>query len=168
MTLLEKRTPSSELPPVEETAAGFHIIDGEDHLDEIFDNDMRISRSFSRFQLNEEEYRENYGKVIRELLATGEHKFFVAVDKYGRYLGHAWACLKIDTVDFVPSAYILDIETLFPGRGIGTALIERAEEWAKRMGAKKISLRVEVNNPARNWYSKKGYSERAVFMEKLI
>ena len=129
---------------------------------------MRISRPFSRFRLSDEEYEENYRRVIRELLATGEHKFFVAIDKYGRYLGHVWVCLKIDTVDFVPSAYIYDIETLFPGVGIGSALLEKAEEWAKGMGARKVCLRVELGNPAREWYSKKGYSERAVIMEKRL
>ncbi|ASJ01687.1 acetyltransferase [Thermococcus gorgonarius] len=129
---------------------------------------MRISRSFSRFQLSDEEYEENYGKVIKSLLSTGEHKFFVAADPYGRYLGHVWVCLRIDTVDFVPSAYIYDIETLFPGMGIGSALLEKAEEWARKKGARKISLRVDVNNPARKWYAEKGYSERAVIMEKPL
>ncbi|WP_010477678.1 GNAT family N-acetyltransferase [Thermococcus zilligii] len=162
-----KKSPS-ELPPIEQTAKDFTIIDGEDYLDEIFKNDMEISRSFSRFQLGEEEYRENYEKVIKSLLSTGEHKFFVAADPYGRYLGHVWICLKVDTVDFVPSAYIYDIETLIPGRGIGSALLEKAEEWARKKGARKISLRVEANNPARGWYAEKGYSERAVIMEKLL
>ncbi|WP_198361952.1 GNAT family N-acetyltransferase [Thermococcus gorgonarius] len=162
----KKRPPA--LPPVEKTAGDFTILDGEDYLDEIFENDMRISRSFSRFQLSDEEYEENYGKVIKSLLSTGEHKFFVAADPYGRYLGHVWVCLRIDTVDFVPSAYIYDIETLFPGMGIGSALLEKAEEWARKKGARKISLRVDVNNPARKWYAEKGYSERAVIMEKPL
>ncbi len=168
MALLKKRKPPSELPPIETTAGDFTIFDGEGYLDEIFENDMRISRPFSRFRLSDEEYEENYGKVIESLLSTGKHKFFVAADTYGRYLGHVWVCLKIDTVDFVPSAYIYDIETLFPGMGIGTALMERAEEWAKKRGARKISLRVDVSNPARKWYSEKGYSKRAIVMEKPL
>ncbi|WP_297417424.1 N-acetyltransferase [Thermococcus sp.] len=166
--MFQKQKRHSELPPIRQTAEEFTVVDGESYLDEIFKSDMGISRSFSRFQLSHEEYEENYGRVIRGLLATGKHKFFVAVDKYGRYLGHVWVCLKIDTVDFVPSAYIYDIETLFPGIGIGSALIERAEEWARKMGTMKISLRVDVNNPARKWYSEKGYSERAIIMEKLL
>ncbi|WP_297476070.1 GNAT family N-acetyltransferase [Thermococcus sp.] len=166
--MLSKKKRVSKLPSIEKTARDFTILDGEDYIDEIFENDMKISRSFTRFQLSEEEYEENYGRVIKSLLSTGEHKFFVAVDRYDRYLGHVWVCLKVDTVDFVPSAYIYDIETLFPGMGIGTALMERAEEWAKKKGARKISLRVDVSNPARKWYSEKGYSERAVIMEKML
>ncbi len=158
----------SELPPIRQTAEEFTVVDGEDYLDEIFENDKRISRSFSHFQLDDEEYKENYGRVISDLLATGEHKFFVALDRYGRYLGHVWVCLKVDTVDFVPSAYIYDIETLSPGIGIGSALLERAEGWAEEMRAKKVCLRVELDNPARKWYSEKGYSERAVIMEKRL
>lgn len=166
--MLSKKKRVSKLPSIEKTARDFTILDGEDYIDEIFENDMKISRSFTRFQLSEEEYEENYGRVIKSLLSTGEHKFFVAVDRYDRYLGHVWVCLKVDTVDFVTSAYIYDIETLFPGMGIGTALMERAEEWAKKKGARKISLRVDVSNPARKWYSEKGYSERAVIMEKML
>ncbi|MBP1910798.1 GNAT family N-acetyltransferase [Thermococcus stetteri] len=166
MALLKKK--QINLPPIEETARYFTVTDGEDYLDEIFENDRRISRSFSRFQLSDEEYGENYAKVIEELLATGGHKFFVALDRYGRYLGHVWVCIKVDTVDFVPSAYIYDIETLFPGIGIGTALLERAEEWARENGARKVALRVELGNPAREWYKKKGFRERAVIMEKTL
>ncbi|WP_297062306.1 N-acetyltransferase [Thermococcus sp.] len=166
--MFSRRKKPPELPPVEKTAGEFRVVDGEEYLDEIFENDMKISRSFTRFQLSNEEYEENYEKVIKSLLSTGEHKFFVAVDKYGRYLGHVWVCLKVDTVDFVPSAYIYDIETLFPGIGIGSALLEKAEEWARKNGARKVSLRVDVNNPARKWYSEKDYSERAVIMEKPL
>ncbi|WP_148881976.1 GNAT family N-acetyltransferase [Thermococcus aciditolerans] len=166
MGLLKKK--SDELPPLEETAGEFVIADGEDYINEIFENDMRISRSFTRLQLDEKEYRENYSRVIQELLATGEHKFFVAVDRYGRYLGHVWVCLRVDTVDFVLAAYIFDIETLFPGIGIGSALLERAEEWAQAMGVKKVSLRVELDNTASEWYRRKGYRDRAVVMEKPL
>jgi len=166
MGLLKKR--QAKLPPIEKTAEYFTVTDGEDYLDEILENDRRISRSFSRFRLSDGEYKENYAKVIESLLATGEHKFFVALNRYGRYLGHVWVCLKVDTVDFVPSAYIYDIETLFPGMGIGTALLEKAEEWAVEKGARKVSLRAELDNPAVEWYRRMGYRERAVVMEKRL
>ncbi len=125
-------------------------------------------RRHARVEMSGEEYEEAYPKVIRELLAVGEHKFFVAVNPYGRYLGHVWVCIRVDTVDFLRTAYILDVETKFRGIGIGSALLEKAEEWAKSKGARKVSLRVELDNPAVGWYRKKGYRERALIMEKFI
>ncbi len=44
----------------------------------------------------------------------------------------------------------------------------KSEERARRMGTKKVCLRVELDNPARKWYAEKGYSERAVIMETVI
>ena len=165
--LLRKKKPA-ELPSLEETAEDFTITDGEKYVDEIFESDMKISRSFVHPHLDEEEYEENYARAIKELLATGEHKFFVAIDGYNRYLGHVWVCLRTDTVDFVPVAYIFDIETLFPGRGIGSVLLERAEGWAREKGARKVSLRVELDNPALEWYKRRSYRERAIVLEKEL
>jgi len=157
-----------ELPLIEETARGFRIVDGEDYLDEIFEYDMKVSRGFSRAELSDEEYVSAYYRVINRLLSHGEHKFFVAVDPYNRYLGHVWVCVLEDTVDFVPTAYVLDVETKVHGLGIGSALLERAEEWAREKSVKKVSLRVELDNPALEWYRRRGYRERAFILEKEL
>lgn len=157
-----------ELPPIEETAKDFRVVDGEPYMDEIFEYDMEVSRDFSRAELTEDEYVSAYARVINRLLAYGTHKFFVAVDRYNRYLGHVWVCILDDTLDFVPTAYILDVETKVRGLGIGSALLERAEEWAKSEGARKVSLRVELDNPALNWYLRRGYRERAFILEKSL
>ncbi len=162
------RKPKLKLPPIEETAKDFRVVDGEPYLDDIFEYDMEVSRGFSRAELGEEEYVSAYSRVVNRLLAHGEHKFFAAVDPYGRYLGHVWVCIMEDTVDFVLTAYILDIETKARGLGIGSALLEMAEEWARDNGAKRISLRVELNNPALNWYRRMGYRERAFILEKEL
>ncbi|NJE85844.1 GNAT family N-acetyltransferase [Thermococcus sp. CX2] len=129
---------------------------------------MEVSREFSKFPLGEEEYLDSYSRVIGRLLSYGRHKFFVAVDGKNRYLGHVWVCLLEDTVDFVMTAYIYDIEVKSKGRGIGSALLRSAEEWAKARGALKVSLRVEKDNPAIDWYRKRGYTERALILEKTL
>jgi GNAT superfamily N-acetyltransferase len=165
-----KQLSENPLPPISETAKEYYITDGEDFMDEIFQNDLEISWGFVRVGISREEYEEAYWKVINELLEHGEHKFFVALDGYNRYLGHVWVCLTEDTVDFVPVAYIYDIETVEEarGRGIGSKLLKRAERWAKEKGALKVSLRVDVDNPAVEWYMKRGYTKRAVIMEKSL
>ncbi len=162
------RRKKRELPPIEETARNFRIVDGESYLDEIFKYDMEVSRGFVKEGLTEEEYAEAYPRVVNNLFSFGTHKFFVAVDLYNRYLGHVWIRVTEDTVDFVPTAYILDIETKVRGVGVGSALLKRAEEWAKKEGVKKISLRVEIDNPFLNWYLKRGYRERALILEKAF
>ena len=167
LAVLWGRKKKTELPPIEETAKNFKITEGEDYLDEIFEYDLAVSREFSRADLGDE-YTSAYYRVINRLLAHGEHKFFVAVDPYGRYLGHVWICIMEDTVDFVPTAYIFDIETKVHGLGIGSALLKKAEEWAREKGASKVSLRVEINNPALNWYRRRGYLERAFILEKEL
>ncbi len=156
------------LPPLEETARDFRVIDGEPYIDEIFEYDMEVSKGFSRAELGEDEYVSAYCRMVNRLLSHGEHKFFVAVDPYNRYLGHVWVCIMEDTVDFVPTAYVLDVETKVHGLGIGSALLERAEEWAGGKGVKKVSLRVELDNPAMEWYRRRGYRERAFILEREL
>ena len=166
--MLFRKGRKAELPPIEETAKDFRIVDGEPYMDEIFEYGMEVSRDFSRAELTEDEYVSAYTRVINRLRAHGTHRFFAAVDPYNRYLGHIWVCILDDTVDFVPTAYILDVETKVHGLGIGSALLKRAEEWARAEGARKASLRVELNNPAVEWYRKRGYSERALILEKSL
>ncbi|NJF24881.1 GNAT family N-acetyltransferase [Thermococcus sp. Bubb.Bath] len=148
----------------------YHITDGEDFMDEIFRKDLEISWGFVRARISREEYVEAYWTVVNELLSHGEHKFFVALDPYNRYLGHVWVCITEDTVDFIPVAYIYDIETVEEARGwgIGSELLKKAEEWAKERGALKVLLRVDIDNPAVGWYKRRGYTERAVIMEKPL
>jgi len=146
----------------------FYITDGEDYLDEIFAFDKIVSYNFLKFPIPFDEYSKRYKELIKELLSKGEHKFFVAFSKNGEFLGHVWLCIMLDTVDYVKIAYIYDIEVKEKGKGIGSALLERAEEFAKEKGAKKVVLRVDLGNSALEWYKRKGYTERAVIMEKEI
>lgn len=43
-----------------------------------------------------------------------------------------------------------------------------AEEWARERGALKVSLRVEKDNLAIDWYKRRGYTERALILEKTL
>jgi len=146
------------------------IVDGENHLEEIKKLDREISYSFVRFSIPYEEFVRRHEELFKELLSHGEHKFFAALDEKRKLLGHVWICLTLDTVDYVKIAYIYDIEVIKKARGlgIGSALLRRAESWAREKGAKKIVLRVEIDNPAVKWYEERGYKGRAIIMEKLL
>ncbi|WP_175059395.1 N-acetyltransferase [Thermococcus sp. 2319x1] len=148
----------------------YKIVDGESYLEEIKKLDREISYSFVRSSISYEEFAERHEELFRDLLSHGEHKFFAALDEKGNLLGHVWVCLTLDTVDYVKTAYIYDIEVVKKARGlgIGSALLRKAEAWAREKGAKKVVLRVEVDNPAVKWYEERGYQARALIMEKLL
>lgn len=148
----------------------YMIVDGEPYLEKIKMLDREISYSFVRFPISYEEFAKRHEELFKDLLSHGEHKFFAAIDENKNLLGHVWVCLTLDTVDYVRIAYIYDIEVTKKARGlgIGSALLRKAETWARENGAKKVVLRVEINNPAVKWYKERGYSERAVILEKPL
>jgi GNAT superfamily N-acetyltransferase len=54
-------------------------------------------------------------------------------------------------------------------QGIGTALMEWAETWAKQRGDREISLQVfQKNKPALSLYGKLGYQPHSLWMTKLL
>jgi aminoglycoside 6'-N-acetyltransferase len=55
------------------------------------------------------------------------------------------------------------------GRGVGTALLAAAEEWARAQGAERMMLDLDVNNSgARRLYERVGYEVEALAMDKPI
>ena len=58
------------------------------------------------------------------------------------------AQLVISTAMGAPSAWIEDMVVLeeFRGRGVGKALLEKAGEWSKSKGAKRVQLVADADN----------------------
>jgi aminoglycoside 6'-N-acetyltransferase len=55
------------------------------------------------------------------------------------------------------------------GRGVGTALLLAAEEWAKTQGAERMTLDLDVNNAgAQRLYERVGYQVESLAMDKPI
>lgn len=55
------------------------------------------------------------------------------------------------------------------GRGVGTALLRAAEDWAREQGAERMVLDLDVNNGgAQRLYEREGYSVEAIAMDKPI
>lgn len=66
----------------------------------------------------------------------------------------------------VPLLAVSDTEQ---GAGIGTRLMEAAEQWAKARGFRLLHLEVfAANNPARGFYGKLGFEEETVIMVKPL
>ena len=60
------------------------------------------------------------------------------------------AQLVISTAMGAPSAWIEDmvIREQFRGQGVGKALLEKAKDWAKTKGAKRVQLIADADNAA--------------------
>ena len=88
-------------------------------------------------------------------------------------LQKAIACLwlgdAIDQIEGDRHAYIflLYVDPQHRRQGIGTALMTRAEQWAKARGDRKISLQVFTDNqPALDMYTQMGYTPQSFWMTK--
>ena len=84
-------------------------------------------------------------------------------------IGCLWLGDAIDQIDGDRHAYIflLYVDPGHRRRGIGTALMKRAEQWALDRGDRKISLQVFTDNqPALGMYYQLGYQPQSFWMTK--
>lgn len=68
------------------------------------------------------------------------------------------------------SAYIvIGIRRSFQGQGIGTKLLDKLDEWARKNQVKRLELTVEVANiPAINLYKKQGFSIEGIKKKTML
>jgi ribosomal protein S18 acetylase RimI-like enzyme len=66
--------------------------------------------------------------------------------------------------------YVMDLSVLreYQGRGLGNALMEKAEEYIRSKGLEWMQLDVTKDNPALNFYLKSGYREKSTRLEKKL
>ncbi|PPS45016.1 N-acetyltransferase [Chroococcidiopsis sp. TS-821] len=82
-----------------------------------------------------------------------------------------WAGNAIDQVrgDRYTHIFLLYVVPEHRRRGIGTALMQHAEDWAKQRGDRQIGLQVFLcNQPALNLYKQLGYQSASVWMVKAL
>ncbi len=86
-------------------------------------------------------------------------------------VGCLWLGSAIDQVRGTRHAHIflLYVAPEHRRRGIGSALMQQAETWAKDMGDRQIGLQVFLSNqPALNLYRKLGYETQSLWMLKPL
>ncbi|MGL4502998.1 MAG: GNAT family N-acetyltransferase, partial [Planktothrix sp.] len=82
-----------------------------------------------------------------------------------------WLGNAIDLADGERTAHVflLYVAPEHRKRGIGSALMVHAQQWATGRGDRKISLQVFTNNqPALNLYQKLGYQPQSLLMRKIL
>lgn len=80
-----------------------------------------------------------------------------------------WMGTAIDQIegDRYPYIFLLYVHPDYRHRGIGTALMQKAEDWARERGDRQVGLQVFVQNQAAlRLYEKLGYQPQSVFMVK--
>ena len=97
---------------------------------------------------------------VRAVLSSDAADAFVAEDSEGRVLGwaHVFAAPFLESG---PNAELggLVVEESARGRGIGTALVARAEAWTRERGIRKLCLRSNViRTEAHAFYQKLGFA----------
>jgi len=86
-------------------------------------------------------------------------------------VGCLWVGNAVDQVrgDRLGHIFLLYVAPEHRRRGIGSALVSLAENWARERGDKQISLQVfTTNKPAVNLYEKLGYENQSVLMVKSL
>ncbi len=69
--------------------------------------------------------------------------------------------------DRYPYIFLLYVHPDYRLQGIGTALMQKAEDWARERGDRQVGLQVFVQNQAAlRLYEKLGYQPQSVFMVK--
>lgn len=86
-------------------------------------------------------------------------------------IGCLWVGNAIDQVsgDRHPHIFLLYVMPEYRHRGIGKALMNYIENWAKQKGYGQIGLQVfQTNIPALNLYHQLGYQEQSLWMVKSL
>lgn len=100
-----------------------------------------------------------------------ENSIIVAEGPAGTIAGFVFSTTKQDYFTGLPHAHIevLTVAESAEGRGIGRALLEAAEGWARGRGYGHVTLNVfAVNSRARRVYEQSGYGEETVHYLKPL
>lgn len=88
-----------------------------------------------------------------------------------KVVGCLWMGNAVDQVkgDRHSHIFLLYVSPPHRRRGIGSALVNYAENWARERGDRQIGLQVFLNNqPALNLYQKLGYQPHSMWMTKPL
>ena len=87
---------------------------------------------------------------------------FIARHPVAGVVGMVSAQLVISTAVGAPSAWIEDlvVQEQFRKQGVGKTLLEKAQEWAKSKGAKRVQLIADADNTsALDFYNRLGWTQ---------
>lgn len=99
-------------------------------------------------------------KGLRALLASPT-AHILAAEANDQVVGMCTVQLTVSTAEGGPSGLIEDVvvDRAWRGKGIGRALLDRAETWARSQGASRVQLLADQRNtPALEFYAARGWA----------
>lgn len=99
-------------------------------------------------------------RVLRDALAhpAEDELFLIADDEHAAPAGFVYAVTHDDFFTGEPYAHVSEIATVTSGGGVGTALMEAVEQWARERGYRIVTLNViEENAKAARFYERLAY-----------
>jgi len=100
--------------------------------------------------------------------ATDRSVIKVARDTNNSVVGMVTAQLVISTAQGAPSAWMV-VSSSFRGGGVGRALLQAAQDWAKAKGATRMQLLVDTENlPAVGYYHHLGWESTQLQARRLF
>ncbi|HSH73361.1 MAG TPA: GNAT family N-acetyltransferase [Methylophilaceae bacterium] len=105
------------------------------------------------------------------LLAPDRAVIKVARDNHQKVVGMVSAQLVISTAQGSPSAWVEDmvVSKEIRGGGVGRALLDAAQHWAKAKGATRMQLLVDIENqPAVGYYQHLGWEATQLQARRLF
>ena len=123
----------------------------------------------------EQDFSADTSRQERGLRLLLEHPdraaIFVARDDAGRVIGMVSGQLVFSTAEGAPSVWIEDLVVAASSRkhGVGRALLERVQEWARSRGATRAQLLVDTcNEPAERFYHRLGWQRTSLAARRLM
>jgi GNAT superfamily N-acetyltransferase len=109
--------------------------------------------------------------VLRAALADPQagEMFLIAEDAAGAPAGFVYAVTERDFFTGEPYAHVSEIAAVRSGEGVGDALMEAVEGWARTRGYRSVTLNVIAENVAgRRFYERLGYGPAHVQLIKRL
>jgi len=124
-----------------------------------------------RGELGKEEWAKRMKGLFEKLFDRETHRIFVAENERHVFLGYVWVGEGSNMMTGKRHGFIYDIfvEKGFRGKGVGRALLEKAESFCREKDYSRILLMVSVNNKvAARLYDKMGFKTEQVYMGKAL
>jgi ribosomal protein S18 acetylase RimI-like enzyme len=121
--------------------------------------------------VSEAELRQATLETDQTLLNCDGMAVFIAENQERQRVGALWLGPRTNPLTRVTEAWIYSIAVVpeFQGSGVGRAMMDFAETWAREHGYPSLGLMVSATNDrARGIYARRGYEDVTVLMRKPL
>jgi GNAT superfamily N-acetyltransferase len=129
-----------------------------------------LQLTYGEISPQQQDYRHLQSTVDR-YFSTDTPLWFVTRSPESTKVACLWMGIAIDQATGIrhPNIFLVYVEPTYRRQGIGRALMEYAQSWAKAQGYTQIGLQVfTTNQPALDLYQQLGYQPRSISMMREL